>query len=140
MRTIKETQYTLEDVQINVKLKISALWISVMFCYVYGDYIQIFVPGILTEALQVPVDKAGIQWEYFAVALLMSIPSVMIFSTLVLRAKLNRWLNIAISTFFVVLLVVLNVETTWGFYLYLTVLEVALSIAIIWYAVTWPKS
>ena len=31
----------LKDFQINVKIKLSALWVSLMFCYVYGDYFQL---------------------------------------------------------------------------------------------------
>ena len=82
------TARVFEDFQINVKLKISALWIAVMFCYVYGDYIEIYVPGVIADAMTV---KSSIetQLEFFAVALLMAMPSVMIFFTLVLKPKVN---------------------------------------------------
>ncbi|TMP47163.1 hypothetical protein CWB96_12505 [Pseudoalteromonas citrea] len=140
MNTTKDTFIPFEDYKINVKLKLSALWIAVMFCYVYGDYIQVFVPGIMSEALLVSEDKEGIQFEFFAVALLMSIPSLMIFLTLVLTPKINRILNIIIPSLFVVLLVSLNLETVWGFYLYLTGLEVLLSCMTIWHAWKWPQS
>ncbi|MFT5299050.1 MAG: hypothetical protein ACI9YH_005102, partial [Colwellia sp.] len=50
MSTVKNNTEVYEDFKINVKLKISALWVAVMFCYVYGDYIQIYVPGILADA------------------------------------------------------------------------------------------
>ncbi|MBQ4811511.1 hypothetical protein A7985_11620 [Pseudoalteromonas luteoviolacea] len=140
MNTIKDTSPPFEDYQINVKLKISALWIAVMFCYVYGDYIQVFVPGIMSEALLVSADKEGIQFEFFAVALLMSIPSVMVFLTLVLKPSINRRLNIIIPSLFVVLLVSLNLETVWGFYLYLTGLEVLLSLMTVWLAWKWPMT
>lgn len=140
MNTTKDTFIPFEDYKINVKLKLSALWIAVMFCYVYGDYIQVFVPGIMSEALRVSEDKEGIQFEFFAVALLMSIPSLMIFLTLVLKPTINRRLNIIIPSLFVVLLVSLNLENVWGFYLYLTGLEVLLSFMTIWHAWKWPQS
>ncbi|KZN30618.1 hypothetical protein [Pseudoalteromonas luteoviolacea] len=140
MNTTKDIPPSFEDYKINVKLKISALWIAVMFCYVYGDYIQVFVPGIMSEALLVSADKEGIQFEFFAVALLMSIPSVMVFLTLVLKPIINRRLNIIIPSLFVVLLVSLNLDTVWGFYLYLTGLEVLLSLMTIWHAWKWPVS
>ena len=35
----------LEDFKINIRIKLSALWGSVMFCYVYGDFFTLFVPG-----------------------------------------------------------------------------------------------
>ena len=53
MSSSNSTAQVFEDFQINVKLKISALWVAVMFCYVYGDYIEIYVPGVLAEAMLV---------------------------------------------------------------------------------------
>lgn len=127
-----------EDFQINVKLKISALWIAIMFCYVYGDYIQIYVPGILAKAMEVKV-TAETQWQFFAVAVLMAIPSVMVFFTLVLTPKVNRWLNIILSMAFIFMLVAVNLTETWAFYLFLTAIEIVISMAIVWYAFKWPK-
>lgn len=34
----------LEDFKINIRIKLSALWTSVMFCYIYGDYFELYVP------------------------------------------------------------------------------------------------
>lgn len=128
-----------EDFQINVKLKISALWIAVMFCYVYGDYIQIYVPGILAKAMQVK-SSAETQMQFVAVAVLMVIPSVMVFLTLVLSPKVNRWLNIILSMFFIFMLVATNLTETWVFYLLLTAIEIVISMAIVWYAWQWPRT
>ena len=33
-----------EDFKINVRIKLAALWTSVMFCYIYGDYFELYVP------------------------------------------------------------------------------------------------
>lgn len=38
------TKEALEEPQVNVKLKLAALWASVMFCYLYGDYFELYVP------------------------------------------------------------------------------------------------
>ena len=40
---MKKNEY--QDFKVNIKLKLSLLWTSVMFCYVYGDYFQLYVPG-----------------------------------------------------------------------------------------------
>ena len=139
MSSVKSNTEIYEDFKINVKLKISALWIAVMFCYVYGDYIQIYVPGILADAMAVKATDET-QLEFFAVALLMAIPSVMIFFTLVVQPKINRWLNIILSTLYIVILIATNLTETWVFYLFLTAIEVLISLAIIWYAWKWPKA
>lgn len=34
-----------QDSEINVKPMLSALWASVMFLYIYGDYFELYVPG-----------------------------------------------------------------------------------------------
>ena len=133
------TAKVFEDFQINVKLKISALWIAVMFCYVYGDYIEIYVPGVIADAMTV---KSSIetQLEFFVVALLMAMPSVMIFFTLVLKPKVNRWLNIILSMLYIIILIATNLAETWVFYLFLTVIEILISMAVIWYAWKWPTT
>ena len=133
------TAKVFEDFQINVKLKISALWIAVMFCYVYGDYIQVYVPGIIAKAIVVKATTET-QLEFFAIALLMAMPSVMIFFTLVLKPKLNRWLNITLSTLYIIILIATNLAETWVFYLFLTAIEILISMAVIWYAWKWPTT
>lgn len=140
MSSTNSSTSVFQDFPINVKLVISSLWVAVMFCYVYGDYIEVYVPGVLANAMQVTSAKEAIQLEFFAVALLMSIPSVMIFLTLVLKPSINRGLNIIMPTLYVVLLIAVNLETTWVFYLYLTAIEILLSITTVWYAWNWPKT
>ncbi|MDP5215504.1 DUF6326 family protein [Pseudoalteromonas tunicata] len=139
MSSTNNSNSVFQDFPINVKLIISSLWVAVMFCYVYGDYIEVYVPGVIANAMEVTSAKEGIQLEFFAVALLMSVPSVMIFLTLVLKPRINRWLNIIIPTLYIVLLIAINLQTTWGFYLYLTAIEILLSIYTVWYAWNWPK-
>ena len=140
MSSNDQSNSVFKDFPINVKLIISSLWVAVMFCYVYGDYIQIYVPEILADAMEVTAAKEGIEIEFFAVALLMSIPSLMIFLTLVLKPSINRWLNIIIPALYIILLVAVNLETTWVYYLYLTAIEILLSITTVWYAWKWPKT
>lgn len=137
MSSTNSTAQVFEDFQINVKLKISALWVAVMFCYVYGDYIQIYVPGILAKAMEVNATTET-QIEFFAVALLMAMPSVMIFFTLVIKPKINRLLNIILPTVYILLLIAVNMAGGWVFYLFLTAIEIAISITTIWYAWKWP--
>ena len=140
MSSNDQSNSVFKDFPINLKLIISSLWVAVMFCYVYGDYIQIYVPGILADAMKVTAAKEGTEIEFFAVALLMSIPSLMIFFTLVLKPSINRWLNIIIPVLYIILLIAVNLETTWIYYLYLTAIEILLSITTVWYAWNWPKT
>ena len=142
MNSVTNATGVFQDFQINVKFKISALWVAVMFCYVYGDYIQLHVPGILTQTWvdNVTPENTNAQLEFFAIALLMAIPSVMIFFTLTLKPIVNRWLNIIFPMCYIALLISVNLEETWAYYLFFTAVEIIISIAIILYAWKWPKT
>ena len=37
----------LEEYRAPTKVKLAALWASTMFCYVYGDYFGLYLPGKL---------------------------------------------------------------------------------------------
>jgi hypothetical protein len=72
---------TLDDIKIHVKLKISALWVSVMFCYIYADYFGLYVPGALQKMLEGKMGPLGptTQGVLGGTSVMMAIPSVMIF-------------------------------------------------------------
>jgi hypothetical protein len=44
---MKNSSPALHDIKVHVKIKISLLWASVMFCYIYGDYFGLYKPGAL---------------------------------------------------------------------------------------------
>ena len=84
-----------QDVKINVKTKLSALWIALMFCYTYADILGFYAPGNIEELIAGEI--AGIQMTQgllLGSAVLMAIPSAMIFLSLALKAKANRLVNI----------------------------------------------
>ena len=129
----------LDDIKIHVKIKISALWASVMFCYIYGDYFGLYVPGQLKGMLQGqgPIGLTS-QATLVAVAILVAVPAVMIFLSLVLLPGLNRWVNIAASVILTVV-VLITMPGAWAFYILLSIVEVALQMLIVWYAWNWPR-
>ncbi|MFO1508098.1 MAG: hypothetical protein U1F23_13710 [Lysobacterales bacterium] len=42
---------TLQGFNPPVQLKLAMLWASVVFCYIYGDYFGLYVPGSLQSIL-----------------------------------------------------------------------------------------
>ncbi len=44
-RGVTSSSSTLEDVRVGVRLKISALWIAMLFLFAYGDIFGFFNPG-----------------------------------------------------------------------------------------------
>jgi Family of unknown function (DUF6326) len=82
----------LEDVKVHVKLKIAALWTTVMFCYVYNDYFYLYQPGKLQAMLNGRMGPLGVvnQGVLLGAALTVAIPAIMIFLSLVLKPGINR--------------------------------------------------
>ena len=129
----------LDDIKIHVKIKISALWVSVIFCYIYGDYFGLYEPGKLRGMLEGKMGPLGqtTQGVLLGTSLMMAIPSVMVFLSLVLKANLNRRVNIIFGAIYTV--IILITMWNWAFYIFLGVVEIVLTALIVWYAWHWPK-
>src|SRR5262245_25895322 len=130
----------LADAQVPVRLKLSALWASVMFLYVYGDFFGLFKPGKLAAMLagQTPIGPTT-QGMLLGFAVLMAIPSVMVFLSLTLPPNFARWTNVVFGVLYS-LVMAISMRGAWGFYLFLGCVEIALTVAIAWYALRWPRS
>ncbi len=114
-----------------------------MFCYIYGDFFTLFVPGRIENLIKgnsgagstTPLTLLGY-------AIMLSLPPFMIFLSLVLKASLSRILNIITGIFFtVVMILVLSMSIgEWMiFYIYLGVIEIIMTSTIVFLAVRWPK-
>lgn len=138
---MKKTVAAFEDVKIHARFKIAALWTSVMFCYIYNDYFNLFQPGSLREMLAGRMGPLGpvTQGVLFGTAVLLAIPSIMIFLSLVLRPNLNRWLNIALGVIYTIISF-LTMPGSWAYYMLYAAIEAVLTLLVVWYAWTWPKA
>lgn len=139
MDVIKNRGTTLEDSRVNVKIKLAALWASVMFCYIYADYFGLYVPGALQSMLQGKMGPLGptTQGVLLGTSLMMAIPSLMIFLSVALKPVLNRWLNILFGAIYTA--IILITMWSWVFYIVFGVIEVMLTLLVVWYAWRWPR-
>jgi len=129
----------LQDITIDVKIRIAALWASVMFCYIYGDYFGLYVPGALQNMLAGKMGPLGptTQGVLLGTTLMMAIPSVMIFLSVALKANVNRPVNIALGLIYT--FIILITMWDWLFYRFLGVIEIVLTILVVVYAWKWPR-
>jgi hypothetical protein len=129
----------LDDIKIHVKMKLSALWASVMFCYIYADYFGLYVPGKLQGMLAGKMAPLGptTQGVLVGTSVMLAVPSVMIFLSLSLKPKLNRWLNIILGTLYTAIILITMWD--WAFYIFYGIVEVVLTGLVVWYAWNWPK-
>lgn len=129
----------LDDIKVHVKFKLSGLWCSVMFCYIYGDYFELYQPGKLQEMLSGRTALgAATQATLLGMAALMAIPSLMVVLSLLLPAMPSRWLNMVLGVLYSAIMV-LAIQQSWHFYVFFGLVEIALTVAIVWHAWTWPK-
>lgn len=133
----------LEDVKVNVKIILSGLWIALMFFYAYNDILSFFRKDIAEEVLTGKMGGIEINQTFlFGAGILMSIPIFMIFLSLILPAKYNRWVNIIVGIFHIIILLasMLVPGDLWINYALYEILEAIFIILIIWFAWTWPKN
>ena len=131
----------MEDMKVNVKFKLSALWAAVMFLYVYADIKAFFRPGILEGIMAGKVGEFQITQGFLLIsAIIMAIPSVMIFLSLSLKAKVNRWANIILGIVYTtIILGTLLMGGAWAYYMFYGAVEMLLTVLIAWHAWKWPK-
>ena len=134
---------SLEDAKVNVKIILAGLWVSLMFFYAYNDILSFFRKDIADEVLTGKVGGVEINQTFlFAAGILMAIPIFMIFLSLILKAEWNRWLNIIVGIFHIVVLAgsLLVPGDLWINYALYMLLEGVFIVLIIYFAWTWPKT
>lgn len=131
---------SLEDLQVPIKLKLAGLWTSLMFCYIYGDYFGLFQAGNLQDMLQGKMGPLGpaTQGVLLGTSALLALPALMIFLSLAMKPTINRWVNIVLGVFYALVMLV-SMPGAWWFYLFFGVIEIVLSLLIVWYAWMWPR-
>ena len=131
----------LQDIKINVKVKLAALWASVTFCYLYGDYFELYVPKKV-EGLLNGDNMLDSPTKLFIAAFLLLIPSLMVCLSIILKPFPNRILNICLGVFytlFVALVGVSSISDWRTFYVFYAVVEICLTSLIVWFAWRWER-
>ena len=141
MSVTSTTQSKLQDSPIDVKIKLAALWAATMFCYLYGDYFELYVPGKLSSMLEGKMLPLGTvtQGMLVGTSVMMAVQCVMVFLPLVMKPAVNRWVNLFFGLVFAVIVLLVISQGGWIFYKFLGVVEIALLLAVVWQAWNWPR-
>lgn len=130
-----------DDFKINVRFKLSALWTAVMFCYIYGDYFELYVPHKV-EGLLNGQNMLDSPMKLFIATFLLTLPALMIFLSLMLKPKLTRILNLILGVFFTlfVFLIAISSLSEWRiFYIFLSIIEIIITSLVVWNAWNWKR-
>ena len=137
MNTIHKTTET-EDVKINVKMKLSALWAALMLLYIYADHFSLFRTGQIEEMMSGRIGPFPVtQGSLLAFSILMMIPAVMVFLSLALKPTVSRWANIILGVLYTFVNISNLIGETWVYYMFFGVVEIVLTFLIVWYAWKW---
>ena len=131
----------LEEIKINLRVKLAALWTSVTLCYLYGDYFELYVPH-KTEGLVNGQNLLDTPIKLLLAAVMLAIPALMVYLSVTLKPTICRLLNIVFGIFFtaIMLLIAVTSLTDWRmFYVFLALVESFLTARIVIYAWKWPK-
>jgi len=131
----------LRDFEINIKIKLAALWTATTFCYLYGDYYELYTPGKI-ESLLSGKNILDSSMILFIASIVMAIPPLMIFLSIVLKSRINKALNIIFGLLFTIMMVFIAIGSLapwYTFYVFLAIVEAILTFIIVWKAFKWPK-
>lgn len=131
----------MKDFDINIKIKLAAYWTAVTFCYLYGDYFELYTPEKVNGLIN-GNNLLNSPTKLFLASLTMAIPPLMIIASLSLKPTLNKIFNIVFGFIFtgIMLLIIVGSLSPWyRFYLFLAIVESILTTTIVWKAYRWPK-
>ena len=141
---MKVRQYN--EAKINIRLKLVALWATIMFLYLYADFFELMVPGSLEAMMkqQTPVGETtpGLLVIFGSILI---IPALMPFLSAFLKASLARWANMIIGglwslmSFALIIGYFNDVGGWYTFYVIFKSVEVIVFFYIVYTAYHWPK-
>lgn len=130
----------LEDIKINVKVKLATLWVSFMFLYIYVDYFHLYMPGSIKDILAGKMFVFDITQITLLIGLIsVTIPALMVFFSIALSARISRWANMVVAVVYIPYTLFNLAGEVWIHMVFGAVVEVILLFFIICYAWKWPK-
>lgn len=140
MDTEKTPRISQEHNKVSLKLKLATLWASFMFLYIYVDYFHLYMPGKMQDIQTGRIFVFDITQGFLLTALVsVTIPALMIFLSVALPTKLNRWTNIIIAALYIPFTLFNLAGEAWMHMVFGAVVEVVLLCLVIRYAWKWPR-
>ena len=126
---------------VDVKIILSALWVARMLTGFVGDVLKFYEPRMLEQILGREVNGMPLTQEFLLVAAIMFVfPVFMVYLSLTLPEKANRWANIILTTIFFGLNLVGELPSyEYAYRTFLVIVEMVFLALIAWHAWKWPK-
>jgi hypothetical protein len=117
-----------------VQIILVVLWICLMLTYLLGDVLRIFAGDFVPGEIE---GKKMSQKVWLGISMMMVMPIVMTFLTLVLDYSLNRGLNIVVAGFFFVFNLFGLPTYPTAYDRFLIVVGLVFNVLTLWYAFNW---
>lgn len=129
--------YLNKTTKMDIKVKLSTLWIFIVFNIVFADVVGFLNPGTLEDIMTGSTGFEITQGLLLVFAVLLEIPIVMIFLSRILKYRANRWANIIAAV--ITILFVIGGGNTSLSYIFFATIEVMGMLLIVWYAWKWSN-
>ena len=128
--------------QMDMKEKLSLLWIFATFNYAYADLVSLFDPRLMSEVAGGNAGALSMTPELlFVGAIIMEIAIIMIVLSRILSYRLNRYANIIAGSIKTVTIIgSMFVGTPVMYYTFFAIIEILCTSLIVWYAWKWPET
>jgi hypothetical protein len=122
----------------DMKVRLSTLWIVVMFNMAFADIFSFMHPDFLQQAMAGSAGQIQVTPAFLVVAaIFVEIPIAMIILSRVFKYGVNRWANIIASIITIVF--VIGGGSTAPHYIFFAAIEILCMALIIWWAWKWPN-
>jgi hypothetical protein len=129
------------DTEVDVKVVLCALWVAMLFVFAYVDIFGFYRADVLDAALDGEVATTGFTVDQMFLTFTLVyilIPTLMVVVSLLLRPRVNRIINLAVSLVYLISIIVSCIGETWAYYILGSIIEALLLVAIARAAWTWP--
>ena len=129
------------DTGIDMKARLSMLWLFATLNYLYCDVVTVMDPQKLKQFFAGTVGGMEItQGFLLGAGILVEIPIAMVLLSRVLKYRLNRWTNI-VAGFIMTVVQILTLFSSSPsiYYIFFSLIEIASTSLIVWYAWKWHR-
>ena len=126
---------------VDVRIILSALWVARMLTGFVGDVLKFYEPGMVEQISVGEVDGMPLNQGFrLAAAIMFVLPVFMVYLSLTLPYKANRWANIILAILFFGLNLIGELPTyEYAYRTFLVIVEMVFLALIVWYAWKWTK-
>jgi hypothetical protein len=121
---------------VETRLKLCALWIALMLTYLLGDVLRIFSGDFAAGKVGEMEISQGL---YLGLAILLVIPVVMVFLSLTLPYRANRWANVILPILFFGFNLIGLPTYPSAYDKFLIVVGLVFNVLTFWYAWKWAE-